>query len=46
MEEQADAERTETLRASHSQYAEMVHGEFSSGTTLGDISLLDHSMYY
>ena len=46
MEEQADTERTETERASHTQHAEMVHGESSSGTTLGDISLLDRSMYY
>ena len=35
MEEQADTERTETVR-----------GESSAGTTLGDISLLDRSMYY
>ena len=46
MEEQADAERTETERASHTQHAETVCGESSSGTTLGDISLLDRSMYY
>ena len=46
MEEQGDTERTETERASHTQHAEMVHGESSSGTTLGDISLLDCSMYY
>ena len=46
MEEQADTERTETERASHTQHAETVHGESSSSTTLGDISLLDRSMYY
>ena len=46
MEEQADTERTETTRASHSQYAETVRGESSAGTTLGDIALLDRSMYY
>ena len=46
MEEQVDAERTETERTSHSQYAETVQGESSAGTTLGDISLLDRSMYY
>ena len=45
MEEQIDADRTETARASHSQYAETVRGESSAGTTLGDISLLDRSMY-
>ena len=46
MEEQADPERTETARASHTQHAETVRGETSSSTTLGDISLLDRSMYY
>ena len=46
MEEQADTERTETTRASHTQYAETMRGESSAGTTLGDISLLDRSMYY
>ena len=46
MEEQVNTERTETDRASHSQHAEAVQGESSVGTTLGDISLLDHSMYY
>ena len=46
MEEQVNAERTETERASHSQHAEAVRGESSAGTTLGDISLLDRSMYY
>ena len=46
MEEQADTERTETERASHIQYTETVRGESSIGTTLGDISLLDRSMYY
>ena len=46
MEEQADTERTEVERASHSQHAETVQGESSAGTTLGDISLLDRSMYY
>ena len=46
MEEQADVERTETTRASHSQHAETIRGESSTGTTLGDISLLDRSMYY
>ena len=46
MEEQADTERTETERASHNQHVEAVQGESSTGTTLGDITLLDHSMYY
>ena len=46
MEEQVDTERTETDRASHSQHAEAVRGESSVGATLGDISLLDRSMYY
>ena len=46
MEEQADTERTETERASHTQHTETVRGESSIGTTLGDISLLDRSMYY
>ena len=46
MEEQADIERTKTERASHSQHAETVRGESLTGTTLGDISLLDRSMYY
>ena len=46
MEELADIERTETERASHTQYAETVRGESSATTTLSDISLLDHSMYY
>ena len=46
MEEQVDAERTEIGRATHTQHAETVHGESSSGTTLGDISLLDRFMYY
>ena len=46
MEEQADTERTETERASHTQHAETIRGESSTSTTLGDISLLDHSMYY
>ena len=46
MEEQADTERTETERASHTQHTETARGETSSGTTLGDISLLDRSMYY
>ena len=46
MEEKVDVERTETGVASHTQRTETVHRESSSGTTLGDISLLDHSMYY
>ena len=46
MEEQADTERTETERASHFQYTKTVRGESSRGTTLGDISLLDRSLYY
>ena len=46
MEELTDTERTETARASHSQHTETVRGESSAGTTLGDISLLDRSMYY
>ena len=46
MEEQADTERTKTARASHTQHTETVRGESSASTTLGDISLLDRSMYY
>ena len=46
MEEQADTERTETERANHFQHTESVRGESSRGTTLGDISFLDRSMYY
>ena len=46
MEEQADTERTETARASHSQHAETMRGESLVGTTLDDISLLNRSMYY
>ena len=46
MEEQADTKRTETERANHSQYAKTMRGESSAGTTLGDVSLLDRSMYY
>ena len=46
MEEQADTDGTETVRASHSQDTETVRGESLAGTTLGDISLLDRSMYY
>ena len=46
MVEQADTERTETERASHTQHAEIVRGESSTGTTLGDIYLLDRSIYY
>ena len=41
MEEQADTERTETARASHTQHAETVRGESSAGTTLDGIPLLD-----
>ena len=46
MEEQADTDRTETTRASHSQHAETVRGESLGITTLDEISLLDQSMYY
>ena len=46
MEEQADTERTKIKKASHTQYAETVRGESSIGTTLGNILLLDRSMYY
>ena len=46
MEEQADTERTKTARTSHTQHTEIVRGESSTSTTLGDISLLDRSMYY
>ena len=46
MEEQADTEKAETERASHTQHAETIRGESSTSTTLGDISLLDRSMYY
>ena len=46
MEEHADTERTETERAGHFQYTKTARGESSGGTTLGDISLLDRSMYY
>ena len=42
MKEQTDTERTETDRASHTQHTETIQG----GATLGDISLLDRSMYY
>ena len=46
IEEKANTERTETARASHTQHAKTVREESSVGTTLGDISLLDRSMYY
>ena len=46
MEEQADTKRTETARTSHSQYTEAVRGESSGGTTFGDNSLFNRSMYY
>ena len=46
MEKQADIERTEIERASHTQHAETVQGESSTGATLGDIPLLDRSIYY
>ena len=46
MEEQADTERTETAKTSQTQHVETVWGESSAGTTLGDISLLNRSMYY
>ena len=46
MEEQADSERTEIARASHTQHAETMQGESSAGTTLGSIALLDRSIYY
>ena len=46
MEEQANTERTETARASHTQHAETMRGDSSACTTLGDISLLDRLMYY
>ena len=46
MEEHANIERTETARTSHTQHAETVRGESLASTTLGDISLLDRSMYY
>ena len=46
MEEHANTERTKTERASHFQHTEIIRGESSKGTTLGDISLLDRSMYY
>ena len=46
MEEQVDTKRTETERASHSQHTETMRGESLGGTTFGDISLLDRSMYY
>ena len=46
MEEYANTERTKTARASHTQHAETMRGESSASTTLGDISLLDRSMYY
>ena len=46
MEEQADTERIETKRASHTQHAETVRGESLTGTTIGDILLLDRFMYY
>ena len=46
MEEQADTEKTETERVNHTQHAETDREESLTGTTLGDISLLDRSMYY
>ena len=46
MEEPADVERAEAERTGHFQYTETARGESSGGTTLGDISLLDRSMYY
>ena len=46
MKEQADTDRIEITRASHSQYIETERGESSVGTTLGNISLLDRSIYY
>ena len=46
MEEQADTKRTKTARAIHTQHTKTVRGESSASTTLGDISLLDRSMYY
>ena len=46
MEEQADTERIETVRANHSQHAETMREESLGGTTLGDILLLDRSIYY
>ena len=46
MEEQVDVERTETGEASHTQHTETARGDSLSSTTLGDISLLDRSMYY
>ena len=46
IEEQADIKRNETERASHTQLAETVQGESSTGITLSDISLLGRSMYY
>ena len=44
--EEADTDRTKTARASHTQYAETMREESLTSTTLGDISLLDRSMYY
>ena len=46
MEEQADTKRTETERDSHTRHTETIRGESSTGTILGDISLLDRSIYY
>ena len=46
IKEQADIDKTDTARASHSQHTKTVRGESSAGTTLGDISLMDRSMYY
>ena len=46
MEEYADTTKTKTDGASHSQHTETVRGESSAGITLGDISLLDRSMYH
>lgn len=46
MEEQDNTERTNPRHESHTPHTETVRGESSSGTTLGDISLLDRSMYF
>ena len=46
MEQRDKTERTETNRSSHSQHVETVRAESSPGITLGDISLLDRSMYH
>ena len=46
IEEHANTKRIETDRTSYSQHTETIRGESSASITLGDISLLDRSMYH